>query len=74
MKMSQHQDRHGTVILRKCGRLQLSSLLDCSLVCVHVCVPHQQKAWTDGYPADSPETTRVETKHDLNVITETVGT
>lgn len=54
--------------------LQPSSLLDCSLVCVHVSVPHQQKAWTDGYPADSPETTRVETKHGLDVITETVGT
>lgn len=41
----------------------------------YLCVnTNQQKAGADGYPADPPETSRVETKHGLDVITETVGT
>lgn len=35
---------------------------------------HQQKAGADGHPADPPEPTRGETKHDLDVVTEAVGT
>lgn len=43
-------------------------------VCVSVHEHHQEKAGADGHPADPPEPTRVETKHELDVITETVGT
>lgn len=34
----------------------------------------QEKAGTDGDPTNSPEPSRIETKHDMHVIAETIGT
>jgi len=36
--------------------------------------PHQQEAGADGHPADPPEVPRVEAEHEVDVVTETVGT
>lgn len=45
------------------------------VICVLiVCETDQKKARADGHPADPPETTRIETEHELDVIAEAVGT